>query len=343
VITINGVCEVSPNGTPKAPAHSAATKAGAGAHSATSSASTSSDCKTQITRAEFEKLIKTVAPGAPPQARRQIANRYVQFLTAANEGVKLGVDKDPDFNEQLALMRLQLLGQNAEKKLQAQASNVSDAELKSYYDQNPSAFEEVTLTRLYVPKVTPSPKDASSAPDAKSPAPDPKAIADNARQQLMIGGDPDKIEKGIYDQLKNTNPPPRAKFGARRRGSIMPAAQEQKIFEMKDGEVSDVISDASGFVVYRVDEKKQLAFEDVKEDVKQRVMRQRIADVREKVTNASKTDYNDAYFGPETATPHASPLGGAPPAARPPSAGGSNVPPPTSTTPTSASTPPNPK
>jgi hypothetical protein len=332
VITINGVCEVSPNGTAKAPAHTATTKAGAAAHSATSSSS-SSDCKTQITRAEFEKLIKTVAPGAPPQARRQIASRYVQFLSAANEGVKLGVDKDPDFTEQLALMRLQLLGQDAEKKLQAQASNVSDADLKSYYDQNPSAFEEVTLTRLYVPRVTPTPKDASAAPDAKSSAPDPKAIADNARQQLMIGGDPDKIEKGVYDQLKNTTPAPSAKFGARRRGS-MPAAQEQKIFAMKDGEISDVINDPSGYVIYRVDEKKQLPFEDVKEDVKQRVMRQRIADVREKVTNASKTDYNDAYFGPETTTPHASPLGGA---------GIGHPPPPANSTSSPASTPPNPK
>jgi hypothetical protein len=288
--------------------------------------------------------MKTVAPGAPPQARRQIASRYVQFLTAANEGVKLGVDKDPEFNEQLSLMRLQLLGQDAEKKLQAQASNVSDADLKSYYDQNPTAFEEVTLTRLYVPRVTPNPKDASPAPDAKSAAPDPKAIADNARQQLMIGGDPDKIEKGVYDQLKNTTPPPSAKFGARRRGS-MPAAQEQKIFAMKDGEVSEVIPDPSGFVVYRVDEKKQLAFEDVKEDVKQRIMRQRISDVKEKVTSASKTDYNDAYFGPETQTPRANPLGGSPPASRPPSAGigSGSAPPPASSTPSPASTPPNPK
>jgi hypothetical protein len=77
--------------------------------------------------------------------------------------------------------------------------------------------------------------------------------------------------------------------------------------------------------------------------VKQRVMRQRIADVREKVTNASKTDYNDAYFGPETQTPHASPLGGAPPSARPPSAGAGNAPPPGSSTASPASTPPNPK
>jgi PPIC-type PPIASE domain len=315
VITINGVCEISPNGTPKAPTHTAsgARTGAAGPHAAPASSSSSgSDCKTQITRAEFEKLMKTVAPGAPAQARRQIASRYVQFLTAANEGVKLGVDKEPEFNEQLALMRLQLLGQDAERKLQSQASNVSDSEMKAYYDQNPSAFEEVTLTRVLVPRVPPDPKSTD-------PAPDGKAIADNARQQLMIGGDPEKIEKGIYDQLKNTNPPPSTKFGARRHGS-MPAPQEQKIFAMKDGEVTEVMPDPSGFVIYRVDEKKQLLFEDVKGDVKQRIVRQRMGDVREKITNASKADFNDAYFGPEAPSPKIG-LPGAPPAGSRPPAG----------------------
>jgi len=318
VITINGVCEISPSGAPKAPTHTAAgAKTGAAsahAASAASSSSSSSDCKTQITRAEFEKLMKTVAPGAPAQARRQVASRYVQFLTAANEGVKLGVDKEPEFNEQLALMRLQLLGNDAVRKLQAQAANVNESEMKAYYDQNPSAFEEVTLTRVLIPRVPPDPKSTD-------PAPDGKAIADNARQQLMIGGDPEKIEKGIYDQLKNTTTPPSTKFGARRHGS-MPAPQEQKIFAMKDGEITEVMTDPSGLVIYRVDEKKQLAFEDVKEDVKQRIARQRMADVNEKITNASKADFNDAYFGPETAspkmgTPGAPPTGSRPPAGSP--------------------------
>ena len=331
VLTINGVCEISTSGTAKAPSHATTgTKTGAAAtHTATNSSS--SECKTQITRAEFEKLMKTVAPGAPAQARRQIASRYAQFLTAANEGVKLGVDKDPDFNEQLALMRLQLLAQDAERKLQTQASSVSESELRTYYDQNQSAFEEVTLTRLYVPRPVANPKDATPAPDAK-------AIADNARQQLLIGGDPDKIEKGIYDQLKNTTQPPSAKFGARRRGS-MPAAQEQKIFVMKTGDISEVIADPSGYVIYRVDEKKQLPFEDAKEDVKQRISRQRIADAREQITNASKVDYNDAYFGPETPVPRP---GGLPPVSRPP-ASGAAAPPATPPTSTPTNPPANPK
>lgn len=288
VITINGVCEVSPNGTTKPAAHAAA----AGKTTASSASSAShSDCKTQITRAEFEKLLKTVAAGAPASARRQVADRYVQFLTAANEGVKLGVDKDADFTEQLALMRLQLLAQHAERKLQTDAAKVSDADIQGYYDQNPTAFEEVTLTRIFVPR-------ASADAAAAQPAPDAKAIADDARQQLAGGGDPDKIQKSVFEKLKNTAEPPSTKFGSKRRGSL-PPAHEQKVFALKQGEVSDVVQDSIGYVIYRVDTKQQVPLEQAKEQVKQRLTQQRIEDARQKIMSASKADYNDAYFGSE--------------------------------------------
>jgi foldase protein PrsA len=262
--------------------------------------------------------MKIAAPGAPPQARRQLATRLVLLLNGANEGAKLGVEKNPDFGEKLAIAKLQLMDLEAKRELQTQASNVSDPELKTYYDQNASAFEEVTLTRLFVPRTPADPKQT------EQPA-DPKAIADNARQQLMIGTDPDKIEKGIFDQLKSTNPPPSSKFGAHRRGTL-PATQEQKVFDLKDGEISEVFSDPSGYVVYRVDQRRQLPFEQVKDDVKQRIVRQKLIDLGEQITSASKAEYNDAYFGPETASPRMGNPGGAPRGARPPGAA-SNVPP----------------
>ena len=291
VITINGVCDVSPNGQAKpAPRPAPQAKAAGSAPSAARP-----DCKTQITRAEFEKLLKTVASNAPASARRQVAARYVQFLTAANEGVKLGVDKDPDFSEQLALMRLQLLAQDAERKLQTEATNVSDADIKAYYDQNPAAFEEVTLTRIFVPRSSSDPASAQSAADSKS-------IADNARQQLAGGGDPEKIQKAVFEQLKTTTEPPSTKFGAKRRGTL-PPAHEQKIFSLKQGEVSDVVQDSIGYVIYRVDAKQQIPFEQAKEQVKQRITQQRIEDARQKIMGASKADYNDAYFGSEAAGP----------------------------------------
>ena len=314
VITIDGVCDVSLSGTPKSAAQNGtAGKTGTAAKAASPSAG--NDCKTEVSREEFEKLMKTVAPGAPPQARRQIANRYAQLLTAANQGVKLGVDKDPDFTEQLSLMRLQLLMQDAERKLQTQASNVGDAELKSYYDQNPSAYEEVTLTRLFIPRTPTDPKQAAASPDAKS-------IADKAREQLAAGGDPEQVQKSLYEQLKNTTQPPSTKLGARRRGTL-PAAQEQKLFSMKPGEVSEVFTDPTSYVIYRVDAKQQLPFDQVKEQVKQTVTRQRIADVREQINSSSKPEFNEAYFGPETPTPQLGPAGA--PGAVPSRPGGSPV------------------
>ena len=327
VITLNGVCDVTLNGTPKTqPRTTAVAKTGTAAtHNDAGSAGA---CKTEITRADFDKLIQTVAPTAPASARRQIAARYVQFLTAANEGIKLGVDKDPAFPEQLALMRLQLLAQEAERKLQSEASNVSEADAKNYYDQNQSAFEEVTLTRIFVPRTPPAPAAAAQTAAAGAPAAgaqvpqsatDAEAIAKAARDQLAVGGDPEKIEKSAFEQLKNSSTPPTTKFGAKRRGTL-PPTQEQKVFALKTGDVSEVFSDTVGYTVYRVDSRQQLPFDQVKDQAKQRITQQRLADVRQQISGASKADYNDAYFGPETAAaapPRVPPVQSAPPAATP--------------------------
>lgn len=308
VITVDGVCEVSPNGTVTTPAQAAAGKKPS---STAGSSQADSNCKTQITRAEFEKLMKTVAPGAPVTARRQIASRYVQLLAAANEGVKLGVENDPEYAELLGVLRLQTLAQNAERKLQTQAANVSEADEKDYYDQNPSAFEEVTLTRIFVPRSA----AGQSSPEANE-------IAESARQQLARGADADKVQKSVFEQEKNTNEPPSTKFGAKRRGAL-PPAQEQKIFALKQGEVSDVIPDSTGYVIYRVDSKRQIPFADAKEDAKRRIIQQRLEDARQQIMGASKADYNDAYFGPEPDRSKMGPPGNAAPApgapANPPS------------------------
>lgn len=294
VITIQGVCNVTPDGATRK------TDAGPG-------------CKTEITRAQFEKLVNTVAPNAPASAHRQIATQYVRFLTAANEGVKLGVENDPGFNEQLALMRLQILAQDAEKKIQADASNVTDEQAKTYYDQNPSAFEEVTLTRIFVPK---SGSQAAGAAD-------PKTIADDARQKLVNKGDPAEIQKSVFEQLKNTGTPPNTNFGAKRRGTL-PPAHEQQIFSLQPGEVSQVIPDSIGYVIYRVDAKQQLAFDQVKEEVKRRLAQQRLRDANEQLMDSSKAEYDSSYFGPEVAPPHLGPPAPANPGSATPHPAGSS-------------------
>src|SRR5262249_7002790 len=187
----------------------------------------------------FENLVNAVAPRADAQQKRAIANQYVRLLVMAKEGERLGVDKDPQFAEQMELTRLQLKAQLAERKIQADALNISDPELKAYYDANPPAFEEVAVTRIFVPKL-------AENPGASTPAADPKQVAENARQQLKQGSDPAKIQTEAFQAVKAQAEVPPTKREHLRHGSFSPS-EEQAIFALKPGDVSEVLQDPIGY------------------------------------------------------------------------------------------------
>jgi len=72
VVTINGVCE-----------------------NASADKASDPNCKTVITRAEFEKILDAVQPNMPSRVRRQFAMRYASALAMAEKAQELGLDKGP--------------------------------------------------------------------------------------------------------------------------------------------------------------------------------------------------------------------------------------------------------
>src|SRR5437016_1662282 len=66
VITVNGVCDQ-----------------GAGA----------ADCKTVVTRAEFEKIVNALQPNMPKQQQKALANQYAMALLLAGKAHEQGLDK----------------------------------------------------------------------------------------------------------------------------------------------------------------------------------------------------------------------------------------------------------
>jgi peptidyl-prolyl cis-trans isomerase C len=300
VITIEGLCD-----TPAPSLNKPAAKP-----------QTPQSCQTQITRAEFEKLLSRVAPpNANADIKKRIADTYARLLTMAKQGEKLAVDKDPDFQEQLEIIKLQLKAQWAERKIDADASKISDDELKAYYESNGSAYEEATLDRIFVPK-TPQPPASASAPGATpsgastapaTPASDPQRIAEQARQQLQKGDDPAKVQATAFQQVNSKADPPQTKREHVRRGAALPPTDEPKIFALKPGEVSEVISDPIGYSVYKMQEKKQLPFEAVKNDIKTLLVSQRMKDKLASVMSSTKTELNESYFGASQPSQSASP------------------------------------
>src|SRR5690349_6343936 len=82
VITVRGYCE-KPVGGSAAP----------------------SDCKTVVTRSEFEKM---VPPNTPPANRKRVVDSYLQLLAFAEKGHELGLDQGADFDQQMRMIRMNL-------------------------------------------------------------------------------------------------------------------------------------------------------------------------------------------------------------------------------------------
>src|SRR4029077_20901388 len=90
-------------------------------------------------------------PNMPPRMRRQFAMRYSNAVVMASKAHELGLDQGTKFEDRMKLARLQILSQSLNQALQEKAGQISDEDLKDYYDKNPAGFEEADLQRIFVP------------------------------------------------------------------------------------------------------------------------------------------------------------------------------------------------
>ena len=224
----------------------------------------------------------------PPTAKQQIAQQFTTLLVMATTAQKRGIEhKDPNVQEALKLSRQQVLAQSLNQDLMEQATP-SEAEIKKYYDDNPSAYDEVTLLRLYIPKATTTGKPGDA--DAE------KAAAEKLRARAAAGEDFDKLQKEAFASQPNPQGAPSAQMGPRRRGA-MPAEQESAIFSTPAGSVTQLFDNPAGWYVYKVVSKRAVPLTDVKEEILHKLQQQRYMDARNAITNSVEPEFNEKYFG----------------------------------------------
>jgi hypothetical protein len=142
VITVEGVC-------PPAPKTAAAKGTTAKAPATKTPAA---DCKTVITKAEFEKLAEALAPNVTPQLKRQLAGLLPKLIALSDEAKKEGLDKTPQFAESLKFVKMQVLSNELQRKIQKQAADIPDADVEKYYKEHPENYETYNVERLFVPR-----------------------------------------------------------------------------------------------------------------------------------------------------------------------------------------------
>jgi parvulin-like peptidyl-prolyl isomerase len=250
-------------------------------------------CKTIVTKGEFEHILQSVRPNLPPGARMQIAQRYAELLTFAEKGEQAGVEKTPEFQDQLKLMRMQALAGAYNHYLQEKYAKASDAEIEKYYKDNQPAYEEITLRRIYIPKPVTAGEKKPAMDEAAT-----KALAQKIQARAAAGEDFDKLQQEVHaaaepDAAKGA--PISTSLGPRRRGQL-PKSQESVLFDLAPGKVSEVIEEPAGFFLYKVESKQVLPLDKVKAQIARQLEEQKLRDAMQDAIGSVKTTFNEAYF-----------------------------------------------
>ncbi|HET6176297.1 MAG TPA: peptidyl-prolyl cis-trans isomerase [Candidatus Sulfotelmatobacter sp.] len=311
VITVNGVCP--------APAKTATAAGTAAKPAATPAAKTpSADCKTTWTRAEFEKLAGSLVPNLTPQLRKQLANLLPQLIALSTQAKKKGLDKTTTYEENLKFAKMQILANELRRNIQEEAAKVPPADIAAYYKEHPEAFEQYNLDRLFVPRTKQLDTDAKDDDDddkaeklteeqQKAKQAEEKAktdaaeqamsqLAESLRTRAAAGEDFVKLQKEAFEAGGMKIESPTVSLPKVRRAALPPG--HAAVFDLKAGEVSQVINDSGGHYIYKLNSKDQPSLDQVKEEIHSTLQNQRTREMMDKVNGSYKVETNEAYFGP---------------------------------------------
>jgi PPIC-type PPIASE domain len=258
-------------------------------------------CKTVITRAQFEKLTEALQPGMSLSLRLTVANAYARNLRMSAAAEKRGLDKTPEFQEEMRFARMQVLAQDLTRALRAEANRITDADVAEYYKKNQSAYEQATLARIFIPRAKstePAQADAtSSAMEARTEGTEGAMtkLATDLRARAVKGEDPDKLQQEAYTAAGLPGVTPHTKMEKVRRTTLPP--QHETVMDLKPGEVSEVFSDPGGaHFIYKMISKQTLTPEDAKMEISTMISTQRYRDSMKKFQG--NVVFSDAYFNP---------------------------------------------
>jgi hypothetical protein len=272
-----------------------------------------------ITRGEFEKLTKALQQGPTPlnaQQKRQLATQLPSVIAMSEAAKKKGLDKSEGYLETMKFVKMRILAQKLQDAVREDADNVPPEQIAKYYKENPEAYEQFSLDRLFIPRnKQPSAEDKEEAKepeklteeqqkakDAADKAKQEKGeqelneLAETLRQRAAAGEDIAKLQKEAFEAAGTKVENPTVNLPKVRRTGLPPA--HAAVFELKVGEVSAVISDNGGHYVYKVVSKEVLPLDQVKDEIHNKLKAERLKTMMDNYTNSYEAVTNDAYFGP---------------------------------------------
>ena len=148
-------------------------------------------------------------------------------------------------------------------------------------------------------KLTPEQQKAKEEQDKAKAAQGEEAmtkLAESLRARAAAGEDFMKLQKEAFEAAGMKIESPTINLPKTRRTGLPPA--HAAVFDLKPGEVSQVISDTGGHYIYKLRSMEQLPLDQVQDEIHNALQNQRMRDTMEKLQSSFHTETNEAYFGP---------------------------------------------
>lgn len=250
-----------------------------------------SGCVTAVSREQFEQMANSVKPGMTTDAKRNFAVQYGKILAFSDQARALGLQNEPRFQEILQFVTDQLLVESLNEHFSNEYANPSDQKIEEYYKENSHQFQQANLQRVIIPS-QPASSDIKKPTDAEQ-----KAYVDKVRQQWVAGADPATLQKEALSRVGLTGSVPDVNLKDHTPGMI--PQQQQAIFEMKPGEISQPFTDTGASYIYKMVSQNEKPLSEVKVQIAKTIHDQMMRQKIEELTEAVKPTLNEAYFGPE--------------------------------------------
>lgn len=227
-----------------------------------------------ITTEDFERELKNLpeylkAMADTPQGRKEMLDTMVIRELILQQASKDGLDKSPDVEEKMRDLRKRIVVESFLKKKVEVESNVSDEDMKKFYEQNKDKFksgDQIKASHILV----------KAEKDAK-----------DILAKLKSGGNFEELAKKSSVDSSSSKGGDLGWFG---KGSMVPAF-EKAALALKEGQISEVVKSDFGFHIIKLTGKRAAGirpFEEVKEQIKGAIMPTKQQEVFQKIKDELK-------------------------------------------------------
>jgi parvulin-like peptidyl-prolyl isomerase len=247
----------------------------------------------KVTKAEMDYVLNNLSPEAQQAVQKQglstLGQEYAVMLLLSQKAVSDHLDASPEFRQQLALKKDQMLAAEEYRNMATQAK-VSPDEVSAYYDAHKSDFQEATVREFVVRK-----KSADAKAD--DPGLSPKdAEARLASIQKAIAGGTDVADVAKQFNVPNVvvvEPEPRTVH----RGQLLPAL-DKAAFELADNQFSEPVDTPNALIELQLLGRQQAELKDVSQTIENELRQQKVKVALDDLKAKANITMDPEYFKP---------------------------------------------